>query len=53
LAAGEAVRITLLPEQKVVGPFAVMEGAAGTGFTVTTTGAEVALFPAAPVTVTV
>ncbi len=28
------VRVTVFPEQKVVGPLAVMVGAAGTGFTI-------------------
>ena len=35
------VRVTLSPEQKVVGPLAVIVGVAGVGLTVTTTGAEV------------
>ena len=37
------VRVTLWPEQNVVGPPGVMVGAAGVGFTVTTTGVETAL----------
>ena len=36
------VRVTLPPEQKVVAPLGVMVGAAGTGFTVTTTGEDAA-----------
>ena len=34
------VRVTLSPLQNVVGPFAVMVGDDGIGFTVTFTGAE-------------
>ena len=41
----EEVSVTLLPEQKVVGPPATIVGVAGTAFTVTTVGAEVALHP--------
>jgi hypothetical protein len=37
------VSTTLSPEQNVVGPLAVIVGVAGVGFTVTTTGAEVAV----------
>jgi hypothetical protein len=47
-----AVRVTLPPAQKVVGPPAVIDGAAGVSFTVTTNGADVALQPFAVVTVT-
>ena len=35
------VKVTLSPEQKVSGPFAVTEGVAGSGFTVTLVVAEV------------
>ena len=34
------VKVTLSPTQKVRGPFAVIVGVAGVGFTVTTTGAD-------------
>lgn len=47
-----AVRVTVPPVQNVVGPDAVMV-ACGFAFTVTTTGADVALQPFAPVTITV
>ena len=47
-----AVRVTLPPLQKVVGPDALIV-AAGAGFTVTLVGDDVALHPAASVTVTV
>ena len=47
----EAVSMTLPPLQNVVGPEAVMV-AAGSGFTVTTAGDDVALQPFAFVTVT-
>ena len=40
--AEEDVSVTLPPEQKVVGPPAVIVGVAGVGFTVTVVGAEVA-----------
>ena len=39
----EELKITLSPSQKVVGPFGVMIGAAGAGFTITFTEAEVAV----------
>lgn len=48
----EAVSTTLFPEQKVVGPPAVIF-AAGTGFTVTVVGAEVPVHPPVCVTTTV
>lgn len=41
--AAEEVNTTDPPSQKVVGPFGVITGVAGTGFTVTTTGADVAV----------
>jgi hypothetical protein len=47
----DAVRVTLPPAQKVVGPPAVMV-AVGFAFTVTTVGADVALHPLVLVTVT-
>ena len=40
--AAEDVNTTEPPSQKVVGPFAVSTGAAGAGFTITFTEAEVA-----------
>jgi hypothetical protein len=40
------------PEQKVVGPLGVITGVAGAVFTVTVTGAEVAVHPEAFETVT-
>ena len=46
-------RVTLPPAQKVVGPLGVMVGVAGSGFTVTTVGAEVAVQPLPSVTWTV
>ena len=45
--------VTLPPAQKVVGPEAVITGVAGSGLTVTTVGAEVAVQPAPLVTWTV
>jgi hypothetical protein len=39
----DEVNVTLPPEQKVVGPPAVIVGADGTGFTVTTVPADVAV----------
>ena len=39
--AAEDVNTTDPPSQKVVGPFDVITGVAGAGFTVTVTGAEV------------
>jgi len=39
----EDVKTTVPPEQNVVGPLALMVGAAGNGLTVTTVGVEVAL----------
>ena len=39
------VKVTLLPEQNVVGPLAVIVGAAGFEFTVTVVVAEVAEHP--------
>ena len=39
--ADEDVRVTELPAQNVVGPPAVIVGTVGSGFTVTTSGAEV------------
>ncbi len=45
--------VTLPPAQKVVGPDAVIVGVAGSGFTVTTVGADVAEQPLASVTWTV
>ena len=39
----EEVNTTLPPEQKVVGPLALIVGVAGVGFTVTVTGVEVAV----------
>ena len=39
--AEDEVKVTLPPEQKVVGPPAVIVGVAGVGFTVTTVPAEV------------
>ena len=50
--ADEDVKVTELPEQKVVGPPAVMVGAAGSGFTVTVVEAAAEVQPLA-VTVTV
>lgn len=49
----DEVKITEPPEQKVVGPPAVIVGVAGSGFTVTAVAAEVAeqLFPFVTVTV--
>src|SRR6185436_18527608 len=47
----DAVSVTLLPAQNVVGPPAVIV-ALGSAFTVTVVGAEVALQPLASVTVT-
>ena len=44
-AALDEVSVTLPPEQNVVGPPAEMIGVAGTGFTVTVVGAEVAVHP--------
>jgi hypothetical protein len=38
-------KVTLPPAQNVVGPAAVIVGVAGTGLTVTTVGAEVAVQP--------
>ena len=38
----DEVSVVLPPEQNVIGPTGVMEGVAGVGFTVTTTGAETA-----------
>ena len=46
-----AVKVTLPPLQKVVGPLAVIT-AGGLAFTVTVVGADVALQPDALVTVT-
>ena len=46
-----AVRVTLPPSQKVVGPFAVIV-AVGSAFTVTVVGEEVVLQPLAFVVVT-
>ncbi len=46
-------KVTLPPEQKVVGPDAVIEGVAGIGLTVTTVGAEVAVQPLTSVICTV
>ncbi len=39
----EEVKVTELPEQNVVTPLAVKVGVVGTGFTVITVGAELAL----------
>jgi hypothetical protein len=47
------VSVTFPPLQNVVGPFAVITGAAGEGLTVTTIEFEVAAHPLAFVTVTV
>ena len=44
----EAVKVTEPPAQNVVGPPAVIAGAAGVGFTTTVVGADVALQPKAP-----
>ncbi len=41
--ATEDVKTTVPPEQNVVGPLALMVGAAGNGLTVTTVGVEVSL----------
>ena len=46
------VSTTLPPEQKVVGPLAVMVGVAGVGFTVTLVAALLALQPLPLVNVT-
>lgn len=51
--AEEEVKVTEPPEQKVVGPPAVMVGVAGVALTVTTVAAEVAEHPDPFVTVTV
>ena len=48
-----AVRVTLPPAQKVVGPLGVIVGVAGFELTVVTVAAEVALQPLPSVTVTV
>ena len=45
--------VTLPPSQNVVGPLALIAGAAGFAFTVTVVGFDVALQPFAFVTVTV
>ena len=47
------VKVTLPPEQNVVGPLAEITGVAGVGFTVTVVLALMALHPLASVTVTV
>lgn len=47
-----AVNVTLSPEQKVVGPDAVINGVAGVALTATRVGADVALQPLPLVVVT-
>lgn len=47
------VSITLPPSQKVVGPFALITGAVGMGFSVTMAGAETPLQPLPSLYVTV
>ena len=50
--AEEEVKTTLPPEQKVVGPPAVIVGTAGVGFAVTTVAAELPEVQEPPVTFT-